>query len=200
MQRALIFDYGGVVMKTVDYGPRHRWDDRLGLPHGSVERVVHGSPAWIGAMTGQVSLDAYWADVARQLRLDADQVRQLAADFYSGDQLDTALIAYLRRLRARGHTVALLSNASPALAGELDELGISGLFNPLVISAFIGVLKPDAGAYYAVLNRINRPPHETVFIDDMAANVAAARTLGIHAVQYRAGLDLPAVIEPLLTA
>ena len=78
MIQAVIFDFGGVFMKTSDYQPRHRWDERLGLPHGSVERVVHGSESWRAAQKGQLSMEAYWQDVAQQLHLTSDDVRQLA--------------------------------------------------------------------------------------------------------------------------
>ncbi|HEX2905566.1 MAG TPA: HAD family phosphatase [Phototrophicaceae bacterium] len=198
MKRAVIFDYGGVLMKTVDYTPRHTWDERLHLERGSVERAVHGSQSWLNVMTGHITLADYWADVAHQLSLDEANTCQLAQDFYSGDQLDLDLIAYIRQLRERGHMIALLSNASPALRGELDQLGITSLFEPLVVSCEIGVLKPEARAYQAVLERIRRPSHEAIFIDDMPANIAGANAVGLHGLQYTAGMDLPAALEPLL--
>ena len=120
LKRAIIFDFGGVFMKTLDYSPRHRWDDRLHLPHGSVERIVHGSESWRQAQIGTLALSDYWSDVASQLKLRPDETRQLADDFYSGDQLDNSLVDYARQLRAQGHPVALLSNDSPALVQKLQ--------------------------------------------------------------------------------
>lgn len=54
------------------------------------------------------------------------------------------LVGYIRQLKERGHQIALLSNDSPALLGKLQKLEIDGLFDPLIVSAFIGVMKPDA--------------------------------------------------------
>ncbi len=196
--RAVVFDFGGVFMKTVDYTVRHQWDDRLSLPHGSVERVVHGSESWRLAQTGLISLDAYWADVATQLKLDAEEIRQLAHDFYSGDELDQELVDYARQLRARGHAVALLSNDSPALLDKLQILQISDLFDPLVISALIGVMKPAAAAYQTVLDKLNCPPEQVIFIDDMPANISGAQVVGIHALHYTTFAALKAALEPLL--
>jgi epoxide hydrolase-like predicted phosphatase len=196
--RAIIFDFGGVLMKTRDYRPRHGWDARLGLSPGSVEQVVHGSDSWRQAQTGQISDAEYWSTVAATLGLKNSDVRQLAADFYSGDMLDAQLIHYIRTLRAGGHTIALLSNDSPALADRLDRLGITQFFDPLVISGQIGVMKPDAAAYQAVLERLQRPADHTIFIDDMLANIEAANALGIHAMHYRDGMDLPAALAELL--
>lgn len=197
-KRAIIFDFGGVLMKTRDYRPRYAWDDHLGLPHGSVEQVVHGSESWRQAQTGHLSLQDYWASVARQLQLSETQVHQLAEDFYSGDHLDSDLIHYISLLRAEGYPVALLSNDSPALADRLRNLGIDPLFDPIIISGNIGVMKPDPRAYRAVLDALNRPAQETIFIDDMPANVEGAAALGIHAIHYHDGMDLQLALEPLL--
>lgn len=185
-------------MKTVDPTPRWSWDDRLGLARGTIERVVHGSESWRQAQTGRLSDADYWQDVARQLKLSGAQLTQLQQDYFSGDQLDTQLIDYIREQRAAGFTVAMLSNDSRALYDKLTAHHITSLFDPLVVSVEIGVMKPDAAAYHAVLARLQRHAEETIFIDDMPANIEAAAAVGIHAVHYRAGMDLEAALRPLL--
>lgn len=200
-KRTVIFDFGGVIFKTRDYAPRHAWDARLGLPPGSVERAVHNADSWRAAQHGALPLADYWADVAAKLGIPpADAAGPLAADFYSGDEMDPAVVGLIRGLRAGGVAVALLSNdAAGLLRPRLARLGIADLFAPLVISSEIGVMKPDPAAYRAVLEQVGRPATETVFIDDMPANVAGASALGIHAVHYRDGMDLAAALYPLLT-
>ncbi len=198
MRRALIFDFGGVLMKTVDHAPRHAWDDRLGLTRGTVERAVHNEDSWLQAQTGRITPAAYWAQVAAHLGLNAAETAQLAADFYSGDVLDEMLIDYIRQLRQAGHAIALLSNDSAELNAKLDALEIRDLFDPCIISAHIGVMKPDAGAYTAVLAALQRPPEATIFIDDRLENVQGAAALGIQAVHYHAGMDLKAALANLL--
>ena len=200
MRRAICFDFGGVLMKTVDYQPRHAWDDRLGLPHGSVERAVHNATSWVQAQCGLISILEYWQDVAAQLRLSPEDRQQLAIDFYSGDQLDLALIDTIRQLRDDGHAVALLSNEGADLATKLQKLGVADLFDPTVISANIGVMKPAPEAYQAVLDRLQCRADEVIFIDDRPENIAGARALGIHGVHYTAGMDLAAALAKILYA
>ncbi len=190
MKHLLIFDFGGVLMKTQDYTPRHNWDDRLGLPHGSVESIVHNAGSWIKAQTGVIPVEAYWDDVRQSLGISADQVQQLAIDFYSGDVLDDSLVDLIHRYRAEGHTVALLSNDSLELMPKLRRLNLVDLFDPLVVSAQIGVMKPAVAAYQALLDQANRPANEAVFIDDRAENIAGAEVLGIRGVHYQASMDL----------
>ena len=53
-------------------------------------------------------------------------------------------------------------------------------------SAFVGMRKPDPEIYELTLNRLGDPePGLCLFIDDIEANVEAARELGISAVHYR---------------
>lgn len=198
MKRALIFDFGGVLMKTADYSPRHRWDDRLGLPHGSVERAVHNDQSWVQTQTGVISPEAYWRDVQGRLHLSDEDVRQLAVDFYTGDALDMVLVELIRRYRSDGHPVALLSNDSLELLPKLEHLGITELFDPLVVSAQIGVMKPASAAYQAVLDRLKLPPEAAIFVDDRPENVAGAQEVGIHALHYVAGMSLADRLSPLL--
>lgn len=197
-KRAVIFDFGGVLMKTHDRTPRTAWDDRLDIPHGTVESVVHGSEHWRLAQIGRLSVPDYWSAVARALKISEGEVQQLALDYFSADKLDTALIDQIEDLRERGHTVALLSNDSVALMDKLVALDIARLFDPLIISAHIGVMKPDARAYQAVLDALQLPGTETIFVDDMPNNIAGAQALGIHGVRYIDGMDLAAALEPLL--
>jgi len=199
-KHALIFDFGGVLMKTTDYTPRHRWDDRLGLPHGTVERVVHGSPSWLQAQAGSLSTAAYWDDIAKQLHLSADDIQSLADDFYSGDELDSQLIAYIRQQRSAGYKVALLSNDVPELTNKLSKLGISDLFDALVISAQIGVMKPAPDAYLAVLERLNIPAEQGIFIDDRLENVEGAQAIGLIGIHYKAEMNLATALERFLVS
>jgi putative hydrolase of the HAD superfamily len=197
-RRAVIFDFGGVLMKTTDYSPRYRWDDRLNLPHGSVERILHSSASWRKTQMGLLPPADYWLDIAHRLRLTLEETTRLEQDFYSGDELDNELVDYIRQLRMKRHPVALLSNDSPALFEKLKSLTIADLFNPLVISANIGMMKPDPSAFQYVLEALNRPANETILVDDMPANIAGASALGIHGIQYTTLPALRTALEPLL--
>lgn len=94
---------------------------------------------------------------------------------------DDALAA-LDGVAARDGRVGLLSNAFPSLLDALAHLGIVGRFDPLVISAFEGVEKPDPAIYHAALRAAAVAPGEAVFVDDLPENVAIADALGMTGV------------------
>lgn len=190
MVKAILFDFGGVLVRTENYGPRHTWDERLGLPTGSVERAVHHSDIWIQAQLGRITPRAYWKGVAELLYMREDNTEELRRDYFSGDRLNHRLVQLIRNLREDGYRVALLSNDSLELENRLHQLEIHPLFDHILISAQMGVMKPDPTAFRAALHAIQAAPHEVVLVDDTLANVRAAQALGLHAILFRPDTDV----------
>jgi epoxide hydrolase-like predicted phosphatase len=200
MSKAVIFDWGGVLMRTIDYSSRHAWDHHLGLPSGSVESIVHGVPAWEQAQRGEIAPEAYWEVVQRSLGLDSEALAALREDFYIGDRLDETLVELIVGLRERGVLVGLLSNNTLDLYDALAAFELDQLFDAVVISAEIGLMKPDPAAYQVVLERLGVAPQQAIFVDDFPANVEGARAVGLEAVRFTPDLDLAAALESWLSA
>jgi putative hydrolase of the HAD superfamily len=191
----LVFDWGGVIMRSVDYGPRHAWDRRLGLPEGTVESVVHGIPAWREAQLGRLTLDTYWQAVQAELHLTPDQLDGLRRDFYSGDQLDEDLVTLIRECRHNQIPVGLLSNNTLDLRETLADLGVADLFDACVISAEIGIMKPNADAYHTILAKMQISARDAIFIDDFIENVKGAQAIGMEAVHFKPIIDLREILK-----
>jgi putative hydrolase of the HAD superfamily len=193
MIKGVIFDFGGVLMRTEDYGPRYEWDRRLGLPLGSVERIVHQSELWVQAQLGRVTPKGYWVGVGEMLRMrDQEQIAQLRQDYFSGDRLDQNLVGLIRELKTSGYRVGLLSNESMQLPSKLAELDIDRLFDNVTVSAYIGAMKPDPTAYRVALRGLNVAPQEAIFVDDVPQNVQGAVLVGLQAILFERSMDLRA--------
>jgi len=197
--KAVIFDWGGVLMRTVDASGRRRWEHKLGLPLYAVDQIVHGSRSWRQAQSGVITDAEYWADVAAQLGLDEVCLAEFRRDYFGGDHLDPDMAQFIRALRPRYQT-ALLSNASPQLNDLLGELGVTDLFDVIVISGVVGVQKPDPAIYRIVLERLALEPAETIFVDDFIQNIQTAQTLGMQTLHFRAGTDWQAELSRQLYA
>ena len=88
----------------------------------------------------------------------------------------------LDALRSRGVRLALLSNATSGryVAGVIDRMGWRGYFDPLVVSADIGVRKPRPEAFRAVLDRWPHDPDEIAMVgDSLYHDVKGAQALGL---------------------
>jgi HAD superfamily hydrolase (TIGR01509 family) len=206
MVNTLIFDWGGVLMRTVDPMPRLAWERRLDLPFTSLPERFFSSDGWHRAMISSVALRDVWVEMNHDLKLEEDELAALSRDFWAGDRLDRDLVALISDLKGKGVRTALLSNHSIELADLMVDLGVEELFDVRVISAFEGTKKPDPVIWQRVLERLGAAPEETVFVDDWQPHVDTARGLGIAAVRFRglrhlqrnlAGLGLPVTVPRL---
>ncbi|MDY7076222.1 MAG: HAD family phosphatase [Chloroflexota bacterium] len=183
--RAVIFDYGGVLMRTADPTPRRELERRLGLESGDTYKIVFGSSLWDAVQVGRISSTEFWADVSRRLALSEEQLADFRRAFRAGDRLDEELVALIRHLREEGYRIALLSNAPAGLHQRLQQQGIADGFDVIVVSGYEGVIKPDPAIYELTLERLGVPAKEAVFVDDFRENIAAARQAGLRAVRFR---------------
>ena len=205
--QALIFDYGGVLMRTVNPLPRRELDRRFGLSHGGAGKLVFESPLWDEVQLGRIEDAEFWADLGQRLELNAEEVAEFRRTFWAGDRLDGELVDLIRYLREAGYCTVLLSNAPARLRQHLEELGIASAFDHVVISGAEGLMKPDPALFEQALARAGVPAEQAVFVDDMRVNVDAAARIGLRAVRFRGLPPLRkslrslgvAVAEPILS-
>jgi epoxide hydrolase-like predicted phosphatase len=183
--KALIFDFGGVLMRTMSPEPRERLAAQFGLSRQQLESLVFDSEESQLEQIGRMPPDGRWRRLAQALGLkSAEEVEAFQAEFFSADALDGELIAYLRRMRG-SYKTALLSNAWANLEEWLHtRLHIDDCFDVIVVSALVHMMKPDPAIYHYTLSQLQVAPQEAVFVDDSRPNVEAAAALGIHAIQF----------------
>lgn len=183
MIRAVIFDWGGVLMRTAAHSFRLAWDARLGLEPGRLEQLVFGSAEWKQAQLGQLSEEDVWASLRARLNLSPKALAELRCDFWAGDQLDEELVKLMGDLRPRCKT-ALLSNFPASLRVLLGQLGLADTFDAILISGEVGVVKPNARIYQLAAERLGVPAGDCLFVDDFVENVAGARAAGMQALHF----------------
>ena len=193
MIQALIFDVGGVLLRTEDRQPRRALEERLGLAPGEAEWLFYNDATGRQAQHGEISAEAHWQAIAARFGLQPADL----APFWAGDRLDEELLALIRRLKLRYQT-AIISNAMSDLHQLLTEkYPIADAFDVITGSAYEGIMKPDPRIYQRTLERLGCEPAAAVFIDDAPANVAGARAIGMHAIHYIAGMDVAAALAAL---
>jgi glucose-1-phosphatase len=196
--RAVVWDLGGVILRTMDWDLRSQWEDRLGLPRMQLTRLVFENDASRRATLGQASDNDVWQSVADALKLDPPTRDHLRRDYFSRDQIDSTLMGFIRGLR--GHVrVGMITNAWPDVRRYLEnEVKIADAFDPLIVSAEVGLAKPDPRIYQLALERLGVQPAETVFVDDFEDNVAGARWVGMQAVHFTSTPQAIAAVRALL--
>jgi epoxide hydrolase-like predicted phosphatase len=197
--KAIVFDFGGVLMRTEDPEPRQQLAEQLGMSMQELEHVVFGSQESKLAEVGRLSSEERWRRVTARLGLRSpDAWQTFPGQFFAGEVLDAELIEYVRHLRKR-HKTALLSNASDSLDEYVrGQLGLSDAFDLIIISALVGCKKPDREIYELALSRLQVAAHEAIFIDDRQDNVEGAAAVGMHGIQFRTRDALIAELNALL--
>ncbi|MGB9669377.1 MAG: HAD family hydrolase [Anaerolineales bacterium] len=185
MIKALIFDFGGVLLRTEDHEPRKALAKKFAINQSELEYLVFSSSSSYQAMVGEISAFRHWQVVAKALNLNDEAVIDFRNQFFSGDRLDLNLVTYLQRMR-KDYKIGLLSNAWDDLRSLLkEEFAILELFDAVIISAEVGLIKPDARIYQLAADKLSISTNQAIFIDDVAENVEAARNSGMFAIQFR---------------
>ncbi len=184
--RAVIFDLGGVLLRTDDPQPRTQLAERLGLSREQLEQIVFENPLAQQAERGMATPEAAWAEVARRLHVPIEEIRKIRKEFFGGDRVDFSLVELIQNLRT-DYTTALLSNTMIVdLPGFLrQELQIIDTFDVVISSAQCKIAKPDPAIFHLALELVKARPQEAVFVDDASRNIAAANALGLHTIHFR---------------
>jgi len=133
--------------------------------------------AYLDASLGRIGADEFW--------LRAGLSAELEDDYLDRHRLNRGVVELLSLARQVGVPVWCLSNDIARWSRKLRErLGIEEYLQQSIISSDVGMRKPDAGIYHALIEASDRRPDELLFIDDRPANIAAAHSLGIDSILF----------------
>jgi putative hydrolase of the HAD superfamily len=107
-----------------------------------------------------------------------------------------AMYDTIRALRGAGFRTALLSNSWGQ--DEYPRADFPALFDVVVISAEIGMRKPEEGIFRYTASALGLHPQECVFIDDVQANIDAAVACGMTGVLHTEAAATAAALQDLL--
>lgn len=106
-------------------------------------------------------------------------------------------VEILRALKDRGVPVYALTNMETwTYPDRRERYPFLRWFDGTVVSGFEGVAKPDPKVFELLLDRFSLNPATTLFIDDSPKNVAAARGVGMQAMEF----ESPAALRDALVA
>jgi putative hydrolase of the HAD superfamily len=149
--------------------------------------------SWELASTGAISPDEHWRRTAADVEgeLPADFQRFKGDPFYLGEMNDD-LVA-LAACMTQNYRLALCSNALPSLAARLEGMPmLRQLFEVVVISALVGLRKPDPRIYQLTADWLELPLSACLLVDDKQRNLSAAEATGMPGHLFRSVEQLEA--------
>ncbi len=200
---AVVFDLGGVL---VDWNPRHLYRKLFPGDDAGMEHFL--ATVCTPDCNEQQDAGRPFAEATAALqRRYPEHAERIAAWWERWDEMCPGPIAggpaLLHEVKAAGFSVYALSNWSaetwPRIQHRFDFFSA---FDGIVISGAIGIKKPDPAIYRHLIETYALEPGSTLFIDDSARNVEAAREVGLQALRFestsrlREALIARQVLEP----
>jgi glucose-1-phosphatase len=179
--KVIVFDLGGVLVESVGVDVLAARFPQLGARSAVLERWLK-SAAVTRFERGMLSPQAFAAAFMREwdLKLGESAFLELFGSWVTG--FFAGARELVQGLRSR-HRVACLSNTNAIHWARLP--GMEQIFDHCFVSYVSGFMKPDREAYTHALRSLGVEPGAVYFFDDLPANVAAARDVGINAFLVR---------------
>ena len=204
---AAVFDYGGVLTTAVRDSIA-AWLDRDAIDPASFSRTIK---AWLSRSapdgtpihrleTGELSTSEFDALFAAELvGKDGGAVAPggLLKSMFAQMRPDPVMFELVHDLKRAGVRVALLSNS---WGNTYPRERIDAVFDLVVISAEVGMRKPNPDIFTQALDLLDVRPERVVFVDDAAPNTDAAARLGMHTVLHTDPDDTRTKIARLVPA
>ncbi|HNW60658.1 MAG TPA: HAD-IA family hydrolase [bacterium] len=182
--RATFFDLGGVLVEV-------RFDRFVAALARETGIAAAELPGRLEALrpdsqlldSGAIDGGEFHRRLIRHLQVDLEWSRfhEIYTDIFS---LNEAVAGLAQRLRPVTR-LSIISNTDPLHYGYIvARYPVFSIFEQPVTSFSARALKPDPGIFQYALQRLEVAPPEALFIDDLAANTAAAQAMGMHAIHF----------------
>jgi len=194
----VIFDLGGVV---IEWNPDRILDAYYADAESRAYMKKHmfQHPDWLELDRGTMHETQLLRRLGVRTGRDAAELNALFQAVRESLQAKPDTVALLEKLHARGVPLYCLSNISADIFEYLRQRhSFWGVFKGIVISGALQMIKPEPEIFHHLLQRYGLEARETVFVDDNAPNVEAARALGIHPVWFKNAGQCEAELEALL--
>lgn len=170
----IVFDLGGVLFARDKHKCTPEFIDFF--------RFIRTDPMpdfWVEYDRGTLTLDQVIDALCALHGCTPDVARAHVREAIDRQEPVRATERLIGELKRAGYRLYVLSNMSREFIDFLRRADVYALFDGEVVSCEEGTVKPEPRIYRILLDRYGLTPADTLFIDDRAANIAAAREAGI---------------------
>ena len=195
---AAIFDIGNVVIDICLEDTARYWARATGTEAAKILAAFVPDTGHHALERGQMSVEEYYWHVVDVIGRPLEYGEFLAGWNCIFRGACEGIDRLLQGLRRRVRLVALTNtNAQHAEIWLKEYADLLRHFERIFLSHEIGARKPEPHAFAPVLEFLRLPPLRIVFIDDLAANVAAAEAMGMKGIVARSTSQIAAELAAM---
>ena len=190
--RAIIFDIGRVLVRIDLRRAQLGLAQGLSLTPEELWSAIEKDPRWRDWQEGRISPHDWHLHLSQRLGLSLNFQQFTTAWNFALDPRPIQPLRLFEEL-AKRYRLVLLSNTDPIHVAYLEATYDFYQYFPKgqrIYSCSVGASKPDPLIYREAVRAAKVRASEAVFIDDIAANVEAARQLGLSGIHYESPQQL----------
>jgi putative hydrolase of the HAD superfamily len=180
----IVFDFGGVVFI---------WDPRTIVTRVFSDEIdiqkaisVFSHPDWLEFDRGTITIENLVKNITARTGLPFDKVIDMIRHIPLTLKPTQETIDLIYEMKDKGHNVYALTNMPHmSMAHFESEYKFMKIFNGIVASCRIHMVKPEPEIYHYLLDKYELDPQETIFIDDTTVNLSPASSLGIRTIEFK---------------
>jgi 2-haloacid dehalogenase len=190
----IVYDLGGVL---IDWNPRHLYRQLIEDEAAMEWFLAEVCPT---AWNAEQDRGRTFAAAIEEAAARHPEHRALIEAYFArwGEMMTGEIegaVAILEELKDAGYELHGLTNwSAETFPFARDRFAFLEWFESILVSADVGLIKPDPAIFQLLLERIDRTAAECVYIDDSTTNVAAAAALGFDAIAFESAAQLRAAL------
>ncbi len=182
----IVFDLGGVLL---NWNPKEVGDKYFSQQNDQeiVRKYIFGHPDWLELDRGTLQLEEAISRAVARTGLEEKSVTNFLTNFPSELTPNPDVLNIARKLYdAQQHKLYVLSNMHlHSVDYIMQEYNFWHLFEGIVFSAPLKMIKPEPQIYKHLLDEYNLTARGSIFIDDQLENIIAAKKLGLQTIHFR---------------
>lgn len=192
--KAIVFDLGGVIVDLDINKTRNELAVLLGLEQPELYYSQTHVPLFSDYEVGKITADAFLDGLLKQSLNGTTREKLIEAWNAMLLNIPVKRIEMLERLKP-GYRLFILSNTNSIHVERFEKMApgyntLSELFDSAFYSHLLGVRKPDQTIFEAVIAQASLDVTSTLFVDDLPANIEAAKQLGFKTLLIEAGMEI----------
>ncbi len=212
----VIFDVGGTLVGFEDDAPFKEFLDSVDGPHRFVSpadlrlSMLHTLSLRrheaVGLGNDDDSVNNWWLTIFEELFPQSPEIARNMWELFKVNYFDSLFpdsLPILNLLKERGVPMGIVSNYGTHLLDLLPKMEIFDYFEFIIVSAIVGITKPDPKIFEIAIEEAGVPPNQIIYIgDNPVDDIEGANNVGIDALLInRPGREpstAPIVIDSLL--